>query len=258
MSEHQNAQRLKEKPASTGYWAIVPAAGVGSRMSQGSRHDSSLPKQYLSIGTDTILSLTLERLDSSGILSGIVLVLGDEDDWFEKLDLSLNTALVTVKGGAERMHSVNNGLAALENMAADTDWVMVHDVVRPCVRVEDIQALASTLADDPVGGILAYPVSHTLKKVTQDREIECTVPREQYWQAATPQMFRYKLLQKALGRAVTANQLITDESHAVELAGYGVKMIPCSGDNIKITHREDLMMAEFILSRQKQSQGGQV
>jgi 2-C-methyl-D-erythritol 4-phosphate cytidylyltransferase len=209
-----------------------------------------VPKQYLKIRGHSILELTLKRLDKLDLLAGIVLVLNEEDTWFNKLAIVPDDRLVTATGGAERALSVANGLQALEGRAKAQDWVLVHDVVRPCVSLEDIHALVAALSADEVGGLLVLPVRETLKKVTANGEVECTVPREDYRLAGTPQMFRYGLLRQALAKALQEKQVITDEAHAMELAGHPVKLVQGSADNIKITHPEDLVLAEFILNRQ--------
>lgn len=230
------------------FWAVVPAAGVGKRMQSAG---ISVPKQYLKIRGHTILELTLRRLDSLDVLAGIMLVLNADDSWYPKLDMALGGKLATTTGGAERSMSVHRGLDALAGRAAAHDWVLVHDVVRPCVSLADMQALVSTLRDDPVGGLLAIPVSETLKQVAADGHVACTVPREAYRLAGTPQMFRFGLLRQALADALAAKAVITDEAQAMELAGHRVQLVPGGADNIKITHPEDLVLAEFILNGQE-------
>ena len=228
------------------FWAVVPAAGVGKRMQSAALQ---VPKQYLEIRGHSILELTLRRLDTLSVLEGIVLVLNIEDTWFHKLEITLGCKLQTAIGGAERAISVYRGLETLAGKAVPEDWVLVHDVVRPCVTTDDMQSLITELADDDTGGLLAIPVSETLKQVA-DGQVVATVPREDYRLAGTPQMFRYGLLVNALARTLEGNTVITDEAHAMELAGHKVKLVQGGADNIKITHPEDLVLAEFILNRQ--------
>ncbi len=231
----------------TRYWAVVPAAGVGKRMQSATL---TVPKQYLKIRGNSILEYTLKRLDRLDVLEGIMLVLNSDDTWYPKLDISLGSKLETTTGGAERAISVYRGLEALWGRAHDDDWVLVHDVVRPCVSVDDLNKLVSSLADDPVGGLLAIPVSETLKKVSADGIVECTVHRDDYRLAGTPQMFRFGLLRQALADALEHKALVTDEAQAMERAGHRVKLVQGGADNIKITHPEDLALAEFILNGQ--------
>ena len=209
-----------------------------------------VPKQYLKIRGHSILELTLRRLDRLPQLSGMVLVLNADDTWFGKLDISFGDKLQTATGGAERAISVFNGLQALAGKADDDDWILVHDVVRPCVSIEDMQNLVDTLSSERSGGLLVIPVTETLKQVDADNHVVSTVPRENYRLAGTPQMFRYRQLHDALAKAIADKVPVTDEAHAMEYAGHTVNTVQGGADNIKITHAEDLVLAEFILNRQ--------
>lgn len=229
-------------------WAIVPAAGAGRRMQ--TVEAGGMPKQYLCIDGRSILELTLERLAAIPGLSGIVVVLAPKDSWWPELDISLPVPLVTAVGGQERAHSVLNGLLAIEGSVGGDDWALVHDAVRPCVSLKDIRRLLDLLATGETGGLLAAPVRETLKKVTGEDVVEATVPRENYWLAATPQLFPYGLLRQALERALTDNARVTDEAHAMERQGHRVRIVQGGADNIKITHPEDLLLAEYLLDRQ--------
>jgi 2-C-methyl-D-erythritol 4-phosphate cytidylyltransferase len=157
----------------------------------------------------------------------------------------------TIHGGASRADSVLNGLNYLADKAHALDWVSVHDAARPCVTLSSIQKLCDELAASDVGGILAVPVSDTLKQVTNQNEIQTTVDRNSLWQAQTPQLFRYKLLRDCLVQSLAKNEIITDESSAVELCGYKPQVVEGRTDNIKITRPDDLLLAEFILQQQE-------
>ncbi len=222
------------------YWIIVPAAGVGRRMG------AEVAKQYLRIGQATILELTLDRLSRLRNIEEIVLVLHPEDSSWKFLHHERYTNVTTVSGDDERYKSVLKGLAYLEPLAAEQDWVLVHDAVRPCVREADIHRLMA-LSSDSVGGLLAAPVRETIKQVSSG-VVERTVPREQLWLAATPQMFRYGILRRALHRAIDAGIQVTDEASAVEALGLRVKVVPGHPDNIKVTHPEDLALVAAILA----------
>ncbi|GAA5315655.1 MAG: 2-C-methyl-D-erythritol 4-phosphate cytidylyltransferase [Candidatus Pelagadaptatus aseana] len=222
------------------FWVVVPAAGVGARM------QADKPKQYLSLLGKTILEHTLERLLSLSGLQGIVVVLGQEDQFGRELALLTDARIVVADGGVERCDSVLNGLAVLAGQIADDDWVLVHDAARPCVAQSDVEKLLSELQEHPVGGILGTPVSDTIKRVAQ-QEIEQTLDRSILWQAQTPQMFRYGLLQQSLASALSQSITITDEASALESAGYHPAIVEGRRDNIKITRPEDLPVAELIL-----------
>jgi len=227
------------------FWSIVPAAGVGLRMG------GVLPKQYLKLGKQTIIEHTLNRLRNHPLISGVVLVISPSDQHWKKLQLPECAApLWIADGGAERCHSVLNGLNKLQGFASDDDWVLVHDAARPCLRSEDINKLIENLQFHAVGGLLGLPVADTIKKVGDDGMIIKTVDRNALWRALTPQMFRVGLLKNALQHALSKAYLVTDEASAVEFHGYRPIMIEGSADNIKITHPNDLSLAETFLQQQ--------
>ncbi len=229
------------------YWFIVPAAGVGARM------NADKPKQYLLLSNKTILEHTLSRILSVPDLAGIVVPLSKDDSYWSSLSIFQNSLVHTVQGGESRAESVLNGLNYLVDKTHDRDWVLVHDAARPCVTISSIQKLFSVLAENEVGGILAIPVSDTLKQVVENSEIETTVDRKPLWQAQTPQMFRYKLLHESLKQSLAKKENITDESSAVELCGYRSRVVEGRSDNIKVTRPDDLLLAEFILTQQEKN-----
>jgi 2-C-methyl-D-erythritol 4-phosphate cytidylyltransferase len=230
------------------FWAIVPAAGAGTRMV------TDIPKQYLMLGDSTVLEHTLDTLLSCLRLSGVILVLSQTDErWTEIAPRYTGQALKTVVGGAERCHSVLNGLDHLATRASDNDWVLVHDAARPCVRQDDIERLMSTLESGTQGGLLGVPVADTMKRVDADVCISATVDRAGLWHAYTPQMFRAGALRTALQQAIGAGHPVTDEANAMELAGYRPRMVQGARDNIKITVPSDLPLAAFYLQSRNPS-----
>ena len=234
-------------PAEPGYWAIVPAAGSGSRMG------AALPKQYLRLGDRTVLEHTLDTLLGVETLAGVVLVVAPDDStWASIRPRYAGQALEVVSGGTERCHSVLNGLDALTGKAAASDWVLVHDAARPCVRSDDIRALLAGMDADCDGGLLGIPVADTMKRVAADGRVTATINRSGLWHALTPQMFRLEPLRDALRQAIAANHLVTDEASAMELAGYRPLMVQGHRDNIKITLPADLALAAFYLQAEKQ------
>jgi 2-C-methyl-D-erythritol 4-phosphate cytidylyltransferase len=230
--------------SSSAYWAVVPAAGIGSRM------NSSIPKQYLRINEREVLAWTLESLQDFDRLQGIIVALHPEDRYFEEHLAEAFPDVICVTGGAERLHSVAAGLLAIQDRAAEDDWVLVHDAVRPCLHPDDLHRLVYTLEKESVGGILAMPVGDTLKRADAQGEVSATLPREDYWLAATPQMFRFAPLIKAITLALDENRIVTDEAAALEYMNYPVRLVAGRRDNIKITSAEDLALAEFILQQQ--------
>ncbi|MCG9556158.1 2-C-methyl-D-erythritol 4-phosphate cytidylyltransferase [Vibrio kanaloae] len=224
--------------------AVVPAAGVGSRMK------ADRPKQYLKIHGKTILEHTVEKLLSHPQVAQIVVAISDDDPYYPELALNQNPQVIRVSGGSERADSV---LSALNYIAEQqlSDWVMVHDAARPCVQLSDIDKLISGAMSHDVGAILAAPVRDTMKRGAQG-QIEHTVERADLWHALTPQMFRAKPLWKALSDALQQGTSITDEASAFEWKGLSPALVAGRSDNFKITQPEDLALAEFYLSQNKE------
>lgn len=234
-------------------WCLLPAAGIGQRMG------SELPKQYLPLAGQTLLEVTLSRLYLAFPEAILVLPLHAEDLWWPAAELRFlkrypNAKLLTCLGGKERADSVLNGLNALAAFAKPNDWVLVHDVARPCVTQQDLHQLYACLKDHPVGGLLAAPVADTMKRGkrgSEANEVSATVDRNQLWHALTPQMFRFNKLHSALSEGLAQGLNLTDESSALEAAGFKPLLIAGRRDNIKITHPEDLPFAELLLTHQQ-------
>ena len=119
----------------------------------------------------------------------------------------------------------------------------------------DIDNLIEAVKGHPVGGLLAAPVLDTVKECTKSSIVKKTVDRSNLWRALTPQMFRLTVLQKALAMSIENGTTVTDESQAIEEAGFSSKVVEGSGQNIKVTRPEDLWLAEAILSHHKSLKG---
>jgi len=224
------------------YWAVVPAAGVGRRMG------GEVPKQYLELLGRRVIDHSLHRLLAHPLIEAAYVALSPDDVYWPSCEHAADSRVVRVPGGAERCHSVVNALNALRKVAAEEDWVLVHDAARPCLTAGDLEHLVSTLKDHPVGGLLGVPVHDTLKRVFPGGEVSGTVPRRDLWQAYTPQMFRLGLLTRSLEQALEKGELVTDDASAVELAGHRPLMVEGHAGNIKITRPADLSLAAFHLS----------
>lgn len=210
-----------------------------------------IPKQYLQLAGKTILEHTLERLLAIPAIAGIVVALAKDDPLWQGLAVSQHPLIHPVDGAAERAGSVLNGLDYLQDKLQPQDWVLVHDAARPCVSLASIALLCESLQQDAVGGILAVPVSDTIKYVSAGSGIANTVDRRGLWRAQTPQLFRYKLLRDCLLQAAVHGENITDEASALEVCGYSPKVIEGREDNIKITRPDDLLLGAFILQQQE-------
>jgi len=234
-----------QKLNNSGVWAVVPAAGIGTRM------DADKPKQYLTIANKTILELTLQRLTSHPHIKGVVVAISEDDDLWPKLNKQFDCPVYTASGGKERSDSVLNALIKLAEIDDNDPWVLVHDAARPCLRHEDIDRMLQQLLTHPVGGILGIPITDTVKRIAADNSISSTVSRQGLWRASTPQMFHLQALTEVLQTAIKNQQKVTDEASAMEMAGYHPLMVEGHADNIKITIPQDLALASLFLSQQQ-------
>jgi len=218
--------------------AIVPAAGIGTRM------QADKPKQYLPLLGKTILEHTLQRLLDYSSIARIIVPVAKADPFIAHLPIISNPKIQLVQGGETRAQSVLNGLHHINDPQA---WALVHDAARPCLSHEDLNNLLQV--NDPNGAILATPVIDTIKRATPKARIRCTEDRSQLWHALTPQFFPAHALCQALSAGIAKGENITDEASAMELAGFTPHLVAGRADNIKITRPEDLALAEFYLTR---------
>lgn len=230
--------------SSVKFWPLLPAAGVGSRM------QADRPKQYLSLNGHYLIDHTLAVMLAYPRFEQLVLVLSADDPYWAGSRFAAEPRIIRADGGAERCYSVLNGLAALEGLAAEDDWVVVHDVARPCLRHSDLDRLFSQLTEP--GAILASPTRDTMKRgISQGAVsvIDHTVERAQLWHALTPQVFRYGQLRQALTLCLRDGFEVTDEASAMEHSGRQPLLVEGRSDNIKVTRPEDLALAEFFLAQ---------
>lgn len=223
------------------HFALIPAAGVGLRMS------GDCPKQYMWIAGKPMLLYALDTFAAAPTIVHTYVVVGPNDGHIDGVLAAVPhlSSRITVlrNGGATRQQSVLNGLRALREQLRDDDWILVHDAARPGLTAALIDRLVNALHDDAVGGLLALPIIDTLKRSDAERRAQATVPREGLWAAQTPQMFSYELLCRALTQAVD----VTDEASAIEALGLRPKLVEGSPRNFKVTLPHDVALAELYL-----------
>ena len=222
------------------FYGLIPAAGAGERMG------SARPKQYLKLLGRPLLYHSVKALLANDRIDTVFVVLAPADGDFKQYEWSEFGERIAPLycGGATRHDSVLNGLVAASSTVESDDWILVHDAARPCLGQRELQRMLDELATDEVGGILGVPVADTLKRADAAGRIQATEPREQLWQAQTPQMFRHGLLLQALGRTAK----LSDEAGAIEAMGLQPKLVQGSGTNLKVTYPEDLQLAQTILA----------
>ncbi|AFP84619.1 2-C-methyl-D-erythritol 4-phosphate cytidylyltransferase [secondary endosymbiont of Ctenarytaina eucalypti] len=220
--------------------AILPAAGIGSRMK------TTLPKQYLTIGEKTLLEHSIDILLSQPRIHEVIVAISPVDCWYHQLPVAADPRVHVVTGGGSRADSV---MAALRCVRSES-WVLVHDAVRPCLHKDDLCRLLAITAHTDVGGILASPVHDTMKRARPGTDlISSTVERDNLWHALTPQLFARQLLQNCLERALAEGVPVTDDASALEYCGHSPLFVPGRADNIKVTRPEDLTLVRFLYSR---------
>jgi 2-C-methyl-D-erythritol 4-phosphate cytidylyltransferase len=214
--------------------AIIVAAGSGSRF------NSDTPKQFLEINGKAVIGHTIDRFIAAPSINEIVVVLGaDRIDDFDRSRFAKVTTIIA--GGRTRAESVANGIAAV---ADETELIAVHDGARPLVSIDDIERTIAA-AKTTGAACLVAPVTDTIKSI-RDNEIAATLDRAKLRRALTPQVFKKELLLRAF-EEVSFDDSITDECYLVEKLGHPITIVEGSSQNIKITHREDLALAEALL-----------
>ena len=214
-------------------WGLIPCAGNGSRSgAQG-------PKQYQVLAGQALVLHTLAAFAAVPRLAATLVVVSAGDSFLDRAQHR-----VAECGGATRAQSVANGLQALlQQGAAASDWVLVHDAARCLITPSQINQLIDRCLLDSVGGLLALPLPDTLKSAANGR-VAATLERADKWLAQTPQMFRLGALQAALQAAGDA---VTDESSAMEMAGQSPLLVEGSAQNFKVTYPQDFALAESVL-----------
>ncbi len=218
---------------------ILPAAGRSSRFK-----DEYYKKPYAPLAGKAVWLHSAERFLQRDDVSQVLVVVAPEDRENFNFKFGSNVAILgidVVPGGAERSDSV---AAALARVKPDAEYICVHDAARPCLAEAWIDNVFRAAAKTGAA-ILAIPVSATLKRVSGDRTIQETVPRDGLWEAQTPQVFRRELLLEAHARR--DGFAATDDAQLVERIGHAVTVVPGSLINVKITTKEDLRLAEHAL-----------
>ena len=222
------------------FHVIIPAAGNGSRMGAES------PKQYLSLHGKPLIQYVIKVFEQANRVNAIHIILSEADAHWRSAYLHLSSKLqVHYCGGESRAQTVLNGLNAISSQVAADDWILVHDAARPGLSNLMLNHLLSTLEDDAVGGLLALPLADTLKRADNEQRVSATLPRNDLWQAQTPQMFHYATLKKAL---MNFEGTPTDEAEAIEALGLKPKLVTGELRNLKVTYPQDLALLSALLS----------
>lgn len=225
--------------------AVVPAAGRGLRMG------GSVPKQFLALGGEPLILHSLRVLQASPVIDEIILAVPQNEMEYCLAEIVANHHFTkvtkVVPGGHERQDSVRHALEATHD---DVNVVLVHDAVRPFLTQRMVEEVVTT-ARAKGAAIIALPMKDTVKQVGADRVIERTVDRQSLWLAQTPQAFRRDWLLAAHRKAHAEGVRATDDAYLIEWYGHPVSVVEGSGENIKVTRPEDMIIGEAILAARK-------
>ncbi len=221
--------------------ALIPCAGQGNRMG------GTVNKPYLEVYDRPLLAYTLDKFQSHSLVDEIILIAKSDEVEYCKQEIvhkySFTKVSSVVVGGLERQDSVRSGLAAVD---AETEWIIVHDGVRPLVTAETISRALNTAFVHQTA-VVGVPVKDTIKIVHADLTVKETPDRTSLWQVQTPQVFRKDILLEAYKKAYLSGWRGTDDASLVEKYGRQVWMVRGEYSNIKVTTPEDLLYVKEMI-----------
>lgn len=221
--------------------AVIVAAGKGTRMNM------DVNKQYIDVCGKPVLARTLHVFEECKAIKEIVLVVNEKDILYCMQNIideySFSKVKVIVAGGEERQNSVYNGLIEIDS---ECDVVLIHDGARPFVNEESINKVIQA-AKEVGAACIAVPVKDTIKQADDDDFVDKTLDRSKLWSIQTPQAFIYGLIIEAHKKAIEDGFTGTDDTVLVERIGHKVKLVMGGYDNIKITTKEDIAIAEALI-----------
>ena len=220
---------------------LIPAAGSGARMG------GNVAKPFLQVGGREILAHTLDVFERCAVIDEVWVIVAAADLSVCRREIveryGFGKVGGVVAGGASRQESVWRGLQRVD---AAVDLVVVHDGVRPFVTDAVLRETLNCAAQHGAA-VAAVPLRDTLKRVSEERTVEATIPRAKLWRTQTPQAFQRHLLMAAYQQAWECGLRATDDASLLESMGYPVKVVPGLESNIKITTPEDLILSESLL-----------
>jgi 2-C-methyl-D-erythritol 4-phosphate cytidylyltransferase len=222
---------------------ILPAAGKSSRFADKEK------KPFTNLDGRAVWLRSAEIFVTRQDVCQCLIVIAPEDEEVFRRRYTANLAFMDIRivlGGAERFESVAN---ALKEIKPESEFIAIHDAVRPCLTTALVDTVFSQ-AKSSGAAILAVPVSDTIKQVSNKKQIQATMPRDNLWLAQTPQVFRKDWLVQAYAQRHQLGTHITDDAQLIEAAGHPVAVVQSNASNIKITTKADIHLAEAILKSQ--------
>jgi 2-C-methyl-D-erythritol 4-phosphate cytidylyltransferase len=219
---------------------IFPAAGKSSRFRDKEK------KPFANLDGRAVWLRTVEQFITRSDVAQCIIVVAPEDQEMFRRRFGANLAFMNVQiadGGSERFESVANALALVK---PEVDFVAIHDAVRPCITESSITSVFAK-AEKTGAALLATAVAETVKQVNDQHQVQATVSRKGLWLAQTPQVFRRAWLTEAYANRAKLSKDITDDAQLIEAVGHAVHVVEGAATNIKITTRQDLILADAIL-----------
>lgn len=223
--------------------AIVVAAGSGSRLG------GETPKALRCVAGRPLVLHAVEHLAQGGVDVALVMVGEGLEDVFAEALTDASIPCGMLPGGAERQHSVANGVGmlSLHGLLEDTQIVLVHDAARAFVPPDVVRRVIEAVANGAEAVAPVMPVVDTVRQMTS--EGHQLLDRASLRIVQTPQGFQRDVIEKAHGAVEAAAILVTDDVAAAELAGFSVTLVEGSSEAMKITRPFDLLVAEAMLSQ---------
>ena len=210
---------------------IIPAAGSSSRFG------GSTPKQFLRVGDETVLEKSVNLFLGISSIKEVILAINPNENLIKSQSFYKDTRVKIVEGGSTRSESVSNALAAIDQ---SIEIVAIHDAARPWVTKSHFEDLLSKFANDQsIEGV--FPVISVTDSLRMKQgEDMIPVERENFLHVQTPQIFYHEPLKLALDKLKQENLLMSDESQAMDHAGFKLLAVPGERSNIKITYTDDI------------------
>ncbi|HOB15517.1 MAG TPA: 2-C-methyl-D-erythritol 4-phosphate cytidylyltransferase [Defluviitoga sp.] len=220
--------------------AIIVAGGEGKRAGY------EIPKQFQKINGKSVLRITAEKFQNSCSIDKFIVIAHKSffEETIEQVH-DFDKLLSVVEGGDCRQQSVYNGLKFLKELKIGVTHVAIHDAVRPFVKIEKISECVAK-AKEKGGAILAQKAEHSMSKV-QNFKIKSLLNREEIYLHNTPQVFDFSKLLFAYSQVKDKLSDFTDDASIYYHCGFSIYIVEDDKNNIKLTTREDFLLAEYLL-----------
>jgi 2-C-methyl-D-erythritol 4-phosphate cytidylyltransferase len=216
-------------------YAIIVAGGTGTRMK------GDVPKQFMLLNAKPIIQYSIEAFYSFDPSIPIILVIHpDFRTYWEKLCLEFKISIphAVVTGGKTRFDSVKNGLNSFD----EDGLVAIHDAARPVISVDFLRHLFSE-AGTYGSALPVVALNDTIRMIDGDtsHQLDRTFLRA----VQTPQVFKVSELKRAYTQSYLP--VFTDDASVMEAAGFHLHLTDGRPENIKVTHKQDIALAEVLL-----------